>query len=193
MAVPGTPLSSADAQKGKAASAPGTMLKPMPTASDAPTMVALRASSWLSRITFMPETERLPKAVSSTLPGVALCGQGPQKTKKPYTPARVYGEKTRMKNPHEFYDRIILQSKILSSAILKFHKLFSGPPDPLDRQTPGRYNNAVKFQVVFSGFRSSFCHTAIPFGLAVWLFCFPFRSGIGKAYRGGTIHEHRAT
>ena len=181
MAVPGTPLSSADAQKGKAASASGTMLKPMPTASDAPTMVALRVRLALADHVHAGDREAA-KSRECHAAGrcVALCGQGPQKTKKPYTPARVYGEKTRMKNPHEFYDHIILQSKILSSAILKLHKCFFGAAYPLDTRRPGRYNNAVKFQVVFSGFRSSFCHTAIPFGLAVWLFYFPFRVREGR-------------
>ena len=130
MAVPGTPLSSADAQKGKAASASGTMLKPVPIASDAHTMVALRASGLLSRITFMPETERLPKAVSSTLPGVALCGQGRQKTKKPYTPARVYGEKTRLKNPHEFYEHNIPQPQNPVKRNFEISQIIFGAPRP---------------------------------------------------------------
>ena len=41
--------------------------------------------------------------------GIVLCGPGPQKTKTPHTLAGVYGEKTRLKNPHEFYEHNIPQ------------------------------------------------------------------------------------
>ena len=93
MAVPGTPLSRLEAQKGRAARASEAALKPTPTAREMATMVVVRAVSgpplWM---TFIPETRMVPKAERATPPKTAegmqentahSLGQRPQ---RPTTP-----------------------------------------------------------------------------------------------------------